>query len=346
MARLILPFIFFLAIQPLSAQFFKDQKDISKSEGFFDFYYQDKTGKVWLEVNDLEREFLYVNALSQGLGSNDIGLDRGQLGDGVVVKFIRSGGKLLLVQPNQKFRAITDNEQEKKSIQEAFAKSVLFGFEIKEVKGSSYLIDITDFIVRDAHGVAQSLKSQGQGSYKLDRSRSGINTERTKAFPKNVEFDAILTFTGQAESWEIRSVAPNSSAVTAYQHHSFVELPEAGYKPRVFDPRSGSYPMAYMDYATAVNQPIVKRFIYRHRLEKKNPGAEKSEAREPIVYYLDPGTPEPVRSALLEGARWWNQAFEAAGFIDGFQVKMLPDDADPLDLRYNVIQWVHRSTRG
>lgn len=346
MTRLLVTIVLLLAFQPSVAQFFKDKKDISKSEGFFDYHYEDKTGKVWLVVKELDREFLYVNALSQGLGSNDIGLDRGQLGNGVVVKFMRSGGKLLLVQPNQDYRAITENEKEKKSIQEAFATSVLFGFEIQEVRGSSYLIEITDFIVRDAHGVSRRLKSAGQGTYKLDPSRSGINTSRTRAFPKNVEFDAILTFTGKPESWEIRSVAPNASSVTVHQHHSFVELPEEGYEPRVFDPRSGSYPMTYMDYATPVNEPIVKRFIYRHRLEKKNPGAEKSEAREPIVYYLDPGTPEPVRTALLEGARWWNQAFEAAGFIDGFQVRMLPDDADPLDLRYNVIQWVHRSTRG
>jgi hypothetical protein len=346
MIRLILPLLFFLAFQSISAQFFKDQKGIDRFEGFFEFHHEDKTGKVWLVVKELDREFLYVNALSQGLGSNDIGLDRGQLGDGVVVKFIRSGGKLLLVQPNQDFRATTENDQEKKSIEEAFAKSVLYGFDIQETQGSSYLIEITDFIVRDAHGVSQRLKSSGQGTYKLDLSRSGINSGRTKAFPKNVEFDAMLTFTGHPESWEIRSVAPNASSVTVHQHHSFVELPEEGYKPRVFDPRSGSYPMTYMDYATPVNEPIVKRFIYRHRLEKKNQGADKSEAKEPIIYYLDPGTPEPVRSALLEGARWWNQAFEAAGFIDGFQVKMLPEDADPLDLRYNVIQWVHRSTRG
>ena len=346
MQKLLLPIVFLFLVQAAPAQFFSGNKDVRKLEGFFDVHYEEKTGKVWLVVPELEREFLYVNALSQGLGSNDIGLDRGQLGNGVVVKFIRSGGKLLLVQENQDYRAITENAKEKRSIEEAFAKSVLYGFEIQETKGQSYLIEITDFILRDAHGVVQRLKSGGQGTYKLDLSRSGMNMERTKAFPKNVEFDALLTFTGEPQSWEIKSVAPDPSSVTAYQHHSFVELPDAGFKPRVFDPRSGSYPMSYMDYATPVNEPIVKKFIYRHRLEKKNPGEARSEAVEPIVYYLDPGTPEPVRSALLEGARWWNQAFEAAGYINGFQVKMLPDDADMLDLRYNVIQWVHRSTRG
>lgn len=346
MQKLIIPFVFLLFTQISFGQFFSDNKEIDKHEGFFDFYYEEKTGKVWLVVDRINSEFLYVNALSQGLGSNDIGLDRGQLGGGVVVKFVRSGGKLLLVQPNQRYRAITENQLEKKSIEEAFAKSVLFGFEIKEEKDNKFLVEITSFLIRDAHGVAERLKSADQGSYKLEESRSAMNMERTKAFPKNVEFDAILTFTGEPKAREIRSVSPNAQSITSYQHHSFVELPDNEFKPRVYDPRSGSYPMSYMDYATAVNKPIVKRFIYKHRLEKKNPGAEKSEAKEPIIYYLDPGTPEPVRSALLEGASWWNQAFEAAGYTDAFQVKMLPPDADLLDLRYNVIQWVHRSTRG
>lgn len=346
MQKLLLILVVLVSFQPISAQFLAGEKEIVKYEGLFDFHYQQSTGKVWLVVENLDREFLYVNALSQGLGSNDIGLDRGQLNTGAVVKFIRSGEKLLLVQPNQSFRAITENEKERQSIEEAFAKSVLYGFEIQETKGSSYLIEITKFLVRDAHGVAQRLRTTEQGTYKLDASRSSVNLDRTSAFPKNVEFDAILTFTGQPKGSEIKNVAPDASSVTAYQHHSFVELPDDGYKPRVYDPRSGSNSMHFMDYATPVNQPIGKKWIYRHRLEKKNPDAAQSEAKEPIIYYLDPGTPEPVRSALLEGASWWNQAFEAAGFIDAFQVKMLPEDADPLDLRYNVIQWVHRSTRG
>ena len=346
MRKQLLSLLLILVISPLAAQFLADEKNVEKFDGYFTFHYQQSTGKVWLEVEKLNQEFLYVNALSQGLGSNDIGLDRGQLGNGVVVKFIRSGEKLLMVQPNQTYRAVTENKKEKQSIEEAFAKSVLYGFDIQDSKGSTHLIEITDFLVRDAHGVGQRLKSTGQGNYKMDASRSGINMDRTRAFPKNVEFDALLTFTGHPEGPELLSVAPNASSVTSYQHHSFVELPDGGYKPRLYDPRSGCYPLTYMDYATPVNQPIVKKLIYRHRLEKKDPTAAQSEAKEPIIYYLDPGTPEPVRSALLEGAQWWNQAFEAAGYIDAFQVKMLPEDADPLDLRYNVIQWVHRSTRG
>ena len=328
------------------AQFFNDNKDVQKFEGYFTFYYDESKDKMFLQVDKLEAEFLYVNSLSEGVGSNDIGLDRGQLGGERVVKFQKAGNKLLLIQPNQDYRAITDNIEEKKSVREAFAKSVLHGFKIEKTEGNSYLVDATDFLMRDAHGVIGRLRGRGQGSYSLDKSKSAFSLDRTKAFPKNVEFDVMLTFKGSPKGYNIRSVTPTSSLVTVHQHHSFVELPDDGYKPRAFDPRSGSFSMSYLDYATPVNESITKRFIYRHRLEKKDPNASVSEAKEPIVYYLDRGTPEPVRSALLDGARWWNQAFEAIGFKDAYQVKMLPEGADPLDVRYNVIQWVHRSTRG
>lgn len=352
MKKIVLFCTLFFATQLTFSQYFKDNKDVIKYQGYFDFYYDASKDKIYLEIDKIDSEFLYVYSLSEGIGSNDIGLDRGQLGDGVVVKFQKAGNKLLLIQPNQQYRAITDNEEEKKSIEEAFAKSVLFGFTIMEepsktqLKNTSYLVDATDFFMRDAHGVANRLEQDGQGNYSLDKSKSAFNLERTKAFPKNVEFDIMLTFAGKPKGYNIRSVTPDASLVTVHQHHSFVELPDDNYKPRVFDPRSGCYPMSYMDYATPVNQSIVKRFIYRHRLEKKDPTAAISEAKEPIIYYLDRGTPEPIRSALLEGASWWNQAFEAAGYKDAFQVKMLPEGADPLDLRYNMIQWVHRSTRG
>ena len=352
MKKIVLFCTLFFAAQLTFSQYFKDNKDVIKYQGYFDFYYDASKDKIYLEIDKIDSEFLYVYSLSEGIGSNDIGLDRGQLGDGVVVKFQKAGNKLLLIQPNQQYRAITDNEEEKKSIEEAFAKSVLFGFTIMEEpsktqsKNSSYLVDATDFFMRDAHGVANRLEQNGQGNYSLDKSKSAFNLERTKAFPKNVEFDVMLTFAGKPKGYNIRSVTPDASLVTVHQHNSFVELPDDNYKPRVFDPRSGCYPMSYMDYATPVDQSIVKRFIYRHRLEKKDQTAAISEAKEPIIYYLDRGTPEPVRSALLEGASWWNQAFEAAGYKDAFQVKMLPEGADPMDLRYNMIQWVHRSTRG
>ena len=348
-----LVFLFFIAFTCNNfSQFFlgkttkKIQKGITKYQGFVPFYYDENTDKIFLEIENLEEEFLYVRSLSEGVGSNDIGLDRGQLGGGVVVFFKKAGNKILLIQPNLQYRAITDNEEEKQSVKEAFAKSVLHGFVIKEEKNGIFLVDASSFFMRDAHGVSRTLARNDQGNYKLDKSRSAFNLKRTKAFPKNVEFDVLLTFTGIPKGYNIRSVAPDASAVTVNQHHSFVELPDNNYKPRKYDPRSGSYPISYMDYSTPVNESITKRFIYRHRLEKKNPEDATSEAIEPIIYYLDRGTPEPIRSALLDGGRWWNQAFEAAGYKNAFQFKMLPEGADMLDVRYNVVQWVHRSTRG
>ena len=346
MRKLIAMFLFLsFSIQGF-AQFFKDNKNITRYEGYFTFYYDEGNDKIFLEIENLDKEFLYVNALSEGIGSNDIGLDRGQLGNTRVVKFIKAGNKLLLIQPNQYYRAITNNIEEKKSVEQAFAKSILRGFRIKEFKNGKYLVDATSFFIRDAHGVMGRLSVKKQGKYTLDRSRSAINLERTRAFPENVEFDVMITFKGVPKGYDISSVVPTSTSVTVNQHHSFIELPDNNYTPRKFDPRSGANAMSYLDYATPVNEPIKKRFIYRHRLEKKNPNAIKSEAVEPIIYYLDRGTPEPVRSALLDGARWWNKAFESIGFTNAFQVKMLPEDADLLDIRYNVIQWVHRSTRG
>lgn len=342
--------IFLLLITSfISAQNFKtleDKKNLNKYEGFFDFWYEEDADKIYLQVDKLDQDFLYVQALTSGLGSNDIGLDRGQLGKRALVKFQRAGNKLLLMQPNQNYRATTDNALERRSVKQAFAKSVLFGFEILEEGEKNFLIDFTPFLMQDAHGVAMRLKQKKQGSYKLDKTKSALAMQRTKAFPKNSEFEALLTFSGEPTGQFIKSVAPDASKLTVVQHHSFVELSDDNYKKRQFDPRSGVNFISYKDYSSPINEPLTKRYIIRHRLEKKNPEAEISEAKKPIVYYLDPGTPEPVRSALLEGAQWWNQAFENIGYRDAFQVKMLPEDADPLDLRYNVIQWVHRSTRG
>ncbi|TVZ59573.1 uncharacterized protein DUF5118 [Flavobacteriaceae bacterium MAR_2010_105] len=321
-------------------------KRLDTYKGYFNFYYEVSEDKIYLEVDKLDEEFLYVSSLASGVGSNDIGLDRGQLGSERIVKFVKAGNKLLLIQPNLDYRAITDNQLEKKSVEQAFAKSVLFGFPIEESFKNSYIIDITSFLMQDMHGVSNTLRYQDEGNYSIDLSKSALSLERTKAFPKNVEFEALLTFKGEPKGRNIRSVTPTPSLVSVIQHHSFVELPDNNYKPRVFDPRSGAIYISYMDYATPVQEPITKRYVTRHRLEKKNPELAMSEAVEPIIYYLDPGTPEPVRSALLEGASWWNQAYEAIGFKDAFQVKMLPEDADPMDCRYNMIQWVHRSTRG
>lgn len=319
---------------------------MDKREGYLPFYYDAKKGKIWLEISQLDTELLYYPTLAQGVGSNDIGLDRGRLSSEHIVKFQRSGPKILMVQPNYAYRALSDDPLERKAVEESFAQSVLWGFEVAAESGGQVLVDLTPFLMQDAVGAVQSISRTKQGTFKLDASRSALYLDRTKNFPKNTEFETIITLTGDNPGGYLRSVVPSPDAVTMHQHHSFVELPDAGYNTRAFDPRAGVNGIEFFDYASPVGDPLTKSYIARHRLQKKNPNAARSEAVEPIVYYMDPGAPEPIRSALMEGAAWWNQAFEAAGYINAFQVKLLPPDADPMDIRYNLVQWVHRSTRG
>lgn len=319
---------------------------MEQEEGFFTYYWDDSSGKLWLEIDKFNTEFLYVNSLAAGIGSNDIGLDRNQLGDDRIIKFERRGPKVLMVQPNYSYRAITDNSKEQESVRDAFAQSVLWGFEVAAQNDDAVLVDATDFLMRDAHGVSERLQRSNEGSFSVDKSRSALYREATMNFPKNTEFEATLTFTGNNPGRQVRSVTPTSDAITVRQHHSFVELPDDNFESREFDPRAGYFGISYQDYSTPVSESLTKRFITKHRLKKKNPDAEMSEPVEPIVYYLDPGTPEPIRGALLDGARWWNEAFEAAGYQDAFRVEVLPDSAHPMDVRYNMINWVHRSTRG
>jgi len=321
-------------------------KGLDKREGYFNFYWDEKAGKVWLEIDKLDTEFLYVNSLAAGVGSNDIGLDRGQLGNTRIVEFRRVGPKVLLVQPNYRYRANSDNQDEVNAVKQAFAESVLFGFKVEAESDGKILIDLSSMLINDAHGVASSLARSRQGNFRLDASRSAIYPPMLKNFPQNTELEATITFTGQATGGYLRSVTPTPNNVTVRMHHSFIQLPDSNYETRKADPRSGYGTIRYLDYATPIESNIVKQFTRRHRLEKKNPNARSSEAVEPIRYYVDRGAPEPIKSALIEGARWWNQAFEAAGYENAFIVEEMPVGADPLDVRYNVIQWVHRSTRG
>jgi hypothetical protein len=324
---------------------------MERNPGFMTYYWDAKKGKVWLEIATFDTEFLYYPTLAQGVGSNDIGLDRGRLGQEHIVKFQRSGPKVLLIEPNYAYRAITNDQLERRAVEESFAKSVHAGFDIVAEEGDGptgrkVLVDLTPFLMQDAVGAVQAIARTKQGMFKFDPARSAMYLPHTKAFPQNTEFETIITLTGDNPGAYLREVVPTPSSVTMHQHHSFVQLPDAGYKPRLFDPRIGYGGIEYFDYATPVSQPIMKRYISRHRLEKKDPSAAVSEAVKPIIYYIDPGTPEPIRSALMEGTAWWNQAFEAAGYKNAFQVKLLPADADPMDVRYNLVQWVHRSTRG
>ncbi len=320
---------------------------LQKFPGYFPFYWDAKAGKVWLEIDKWNSEFLYVESLPAGIGSNDIGLDRGQLGQSHIVRFERIGPRVLLIASNYGFRANSSDADERRAVKDAFAESTLWGFEVAAEEGGRALVDATAFYLRDVHGIPGTLQRAQQGTFRLDPTRCAFYLANTKNFPKNTEVEATLTFTSEGESGPlVRSVTPIAQAITVREHVSFVELPPPGFKPRTNDPRAGYFGISYLDFATPISEPITKRYLSHHRLAKKDPSAAMSDPVEPIVYYVDRGAPEPVRSALIEGAGWWNQAFEAAGYRNAFRVEVMPADADPMDVRYNVIQWVHRSTRG
>ncbi|MBL7760548.1 MAG: zinc-dependent metalloprotease [Sediminibacterium sp.] len=330
-----------------SSRIAEKTKNMKYHDGYFPFWWDASNGKIWMLVNKQDQEFLYVNSLPAGLGSNDIGLDRGQIGDTRIVYFHKVGKKLMLIQPNYDYRALSADLKEQKAVRESFASSTIAGFTIEEEENGQLLIDLTSFLLRDAHGAADKIRGMKQGSYSLNEARSAVYMPNTRNFPLNTEMEASITFTGGTDAGRyVRTVAPSTEAITLRMHHSFVALPDNNYQPRKYDIRSGYFGISFFDYSSDFSQPIEKIFIAKHRLAKKDPAAALSEPVKPIVYYLDNGTPEPIRSALLEGGRWWNQAFEAAGYKDAFIVKVLPDSADPMDIRYNMINWVHRSTRG
>ena len=325
---------------------------LQRIDGYVPLYWDAEAGRLYLEVVQFETELLYQVSLPVGVGSNPLGLDRGALGRTRIVHFERIGPRVLLVEPNYRYRAITPNAAERQAVDESFAQSVTWGFEVAAATGPRVLVDATDFFLRDAYGVIDRLRQMDQGTYRLESSRSAIYLARTRGFPENTEVEATLTFVAESGTDPgplVRQTTPSPKALTIRQHHSFVELPdpsEDGYRPRPVDPRVSALGIEFYDYATPFSEPVEQRWVIRHRLDKRDPTARLSDPVEPIVYYLDPGVPEPIRRALLDGASWWSDAFEAAGFRNAFHVRMLPAGADPMDIRYNMIHWVHRSTRG
>ncbi len=324
---------------------------MQKIDGFLPLYWDSDQGRLWMEINRMHSEMIHIAGFGAGLGSNDIGIDRGALAGSRIVKFERIGRKILMVQPNYGFRAGGGSAAEARAVTDAFARSVLWSFSAAAESGGSVLVDMTDFLFDDWAGIGLRLSP---GSYRLDAGRSSVYMPMTQGFPKNTEMEVELTFILQPGGGGrgggffegVGSVAASREAASIRVHHSFVELPDDNYKPRAYDPRAGYGAASYEDFSVPLGEPLTQRFIRRHRLKKVDPTPRISDPVEPIVYYLDPGVPEPIRSALLEGARWWNDAFEAAGYRNAFRVEIRPDSISPLDARYNVINWAHRSTRG
>jgi hypothetical protein len=340
-----------------------------KMDGFFPLYWDSTAGRLYMEIARFNTEVLHIQGIGAGLGSNDIGVERGNLQGSDIVVFERVGPKVLMVEPNYDYRATFNaRPQEVRAVRESFARSVLWGFEAVAQTGNRVLVDLTDYLIRDPNIITQRLRA----AYRVDVSRSSIYLPMTRNFPQNTELEAEVTWVRQAPAGPVpggpgtgggfnpfRSpasyfegvpdVAADGEAASLRIHHSFVQLPDGDYAPRKFDPRASYGPLVWKDYAAPPDgneMSMYVRYIRRQRLKKQNPSAAMSDPVKPIVYYLDPAVPEPQRSALLEGAGWWNQAYTAAGYRNAFRMEIRPDTISPLDVRYNVINWVHRSTRG
>lgn len=320
---------------------------LEEKQGLITTYLDADTGKVMLSLQSQPDgslgRYIYTGYLTAGLGSNPVGLDRSRPSDSYILSFQRAGGKVLAVVENQRYRASADNPAEKKAVKTSFAKSVIWSTKILETsEGGNVLIDISGFLMRDTVGVAAQLKNRGQGAFKVDASRSFVDTAEAHVFPENLEFDAHVTFTSSAPGGEVRATTPVPNSVSLILHTTLLQLPDDGYKARIVDQRAGVVTTSHIDMSAPLSGNTAVQLARRFRLET---GADGT-VTNPIIFYIDNGAPEPIRSALLDGARWWSDAFDAAGFVGGYRAEILPEGVHPLDARYNVVNWVHRATRG
>ncbi|ADG08994.1 DUF5117 domain-containing protein [Caulobacter segnis] len=292
--------------------------------------------------------FLYQPSLSGGLGSTPVGLDRAASGDTQVLTFRRVGKKVFIAFENYGFRAVRGGAEEVRTVQDSFPASVVWsGDVVADTPDGGFTVDIASFLLRDAFDITSALKRGKQGAFKAAANLSYVDLAAIGTFPDNLEFETRQTFTADEPGPEVNGIVPDGRSVTFGVHHSFIRLPAPGFVSREHDPRTGtSAQVLFADYAASLDQPTVQRLVRRFRLEKTDPGAARSRVKTPIVFYVDRGAPEPMRSALIEGGRWWAKAFEEAGFIDAFRVEVLPEGVDPMDARYNVVNWIHRQTRG
>ena len=327
--------------QPLAAQTGATQV---VEKNFIDIHPDATTGALMIDVPAWNQDLLLVTTLENALGSNDVGLDRAQNSEPRVVEFRRAGNQVLLVQRNTHFVADSADRDEAQAATDAFAQAVLWTGPL--LKGSSNRVDISSLLLMDLSGVAARLQQTEQGSYALDGSRSAVLPEQAHSFPDNCELSALLTFKGPGEGAFVKQVAADPQLLTVKQRLSFVRLHASNFKPRLYHPASGGYSIGRIDFAQAITENLDVRWQPRFNLQKTDASAARSTVLKPIVFYLDRGTPEPIRSALLEGANWWRAAFEEAGFIDAFRAELAPAGMSMSDVRYNTITWTHRATRG
>ena len=325
---------------------FSTGRTLDVRDGFLPVWIDQRANDVFIQLEDLPLDAVFIASIATGLGSNDVGLDRGRLRTAHFVRFERSGKRVVVSITNQAYRATSENPFEVGAAREAFAYSILASLPIVAEEETTLLVDVEALALRDVAGISQTLDATGQGAFSVAADRSVLMSDSSKAFPDNTVIRTALTFSGSKPGRYVRDVSPDPNNVTVEQKIDFIRPPPAGYEPRGFHPRAGYFPFRFYDYGAPIDAQLEQLWIPRHRLTKATPGPAPSDPVEPIVYYLDPGVPEPVRSALLTGGAWWNEAFAAAGFTNAFRIESLPEDVDIDDSRYNIIFWVHRATRG
>jgi hypothetical protein len=322
-------------------------QNVQRFDGLIPLRIDDRQGKLFLEVRDAERVLMFT-LLSTGLGSNPIGLDRGGDGGSYVTRFERNGDRVLVVFENWNYRSsLGASHPHQQTIAESFPQSTVAALPIVAEEGSRLVVDATDFVMRDWNDVSGTLTRANEGNYTLARDRSSVHRPYTRAYPDNTELDVNLTFAAQGRpGGTVSSIVPDGRAFTLRQHISFVRLPDDRYRPRVFDPRAGFFGIDFKDFGQPIQNWLDVRWISRHRLQRTDPNDPTSPFVKPIVYYVDRGIPEPVRRATVEGARFWEDAFNRAGLRGAFRVEDLPEGADPMDARYNIVIWINRNERG
>ena len=329
---------------PAASSLAERVKDVERHAGFLPYYWDAKKGRLLLEIGALDQDFLYSVGLASGAGVLEASLDRGQLGEVQLVRWERVGPRVLLHAKQTAQRSTTSDRERSRVVAESFPTSIIAALDIVAEDPGRLLVDATDFLLRDVM-VGPILRGAELGDFRPDASRSALNFERTGAFPRNTELEAILTFASDNPKPAAAAVMPDGRTMSLRLHHSFFRLPESGYEPRFHDPRVGLLTLRYVDHTAPITEPIERYVSLRWRLKKKDPNAAISEPIEPIVYYLDLGMPEPERSVARRAALWWNRAFEKAGFKNALVIKDLPEGASFLDQRYSGIEWINRAER-
>ena len=310
-----------------------------------------KTGKIVAALpkpgpDGVAARYIYLTQLETGLGSAQVLLDKATPGRSRILVFRRVGKKVAAEIENPKFIARAGSADEQSGVRQAFATSTIWMGDVLDTRpDGGFTVDLASFLARDDFDVPRIMKNGGGGDFKFAPELSAADPAFVKLFPRNAEFAAKLTFRSDEPSGDVANIIPDSRTMTLTLRHSLIALPEPGYVPR-HDPFGYSIGEQQVDFSAPLGSALVSDLATRFRREKIDPSAPRSPVKKAIVFYIDRGAPEPIRTALREGVSWWNAAFDGAGFVDAFRAEILPAGADPLDVRYNMVNWINRATRG